>query len=150
MCTKDHDPRAATHGVVVEGIVSNTNRPRTNPSGLATVESSTGAHAAAATVQLPPFKPWRVAPLLEARLKGIDQHVALVIARHTPLTGRLRTKWHEVAEWSGWGTRSVTRAAKRIIDAGLITCIGFRDGVDIIWTPAAYQAPQVGNSLDNS
>lgn len=95
---------------------------------------------------LPPFKPWRVAPLIEARLKKIDQHVALIIARHTPQNGTLPLRWGELEAWTGWSLRALRDAAVRIRDAGLITWTGDHQGVIITWTAAAYESVDVGTT----
>jgi hypothetical protein len=93
---------------------------------------------------LPPFKPWRVASLIEVRLKKLDQHVAYALARHTPQNGTLPLTWRELETWTGWTGSALRKAAARIKKTGLIDWTGDHQGIVLTWTPAAYETPPVG------
>lgn len=96
------------------------------------------------------FKPWPAVRIIEHRLKGFAQLIAIHCARRTPKSGSFKFRHSEMAEWAGCSEHTVARLMPTIITSGLLERKRTRDGYVYRWTTAAYGSADGPTTSDKS
>ena len=102
-----------------------------------------------AVSELGAFKPWPAIRVIESRIGGTAQLIAIHCARRTPKSGEFKFLITEIAGWVRCCEQTVRRMMPEIINAGLLTRKRTRDGYVYTWSRDAYGGADVGARREN-